>query len=176
MDLSQKCCDKCSQQRDENQKLNILNQQKQEENLKLLFDISLAKAECEKEKQLRLQLDKQLADSQSLTEQVIHRSFSSNFVFCSNRNFQFENLLKKTKKNESELVDTKTHYENLFTEQVNNVKKLVKERELLHLYIERLESENASLVTITNDHETSKLLTYASQSPTTLEVKFLVFQ
>ena len=64
----------------------------------------------------------------------------------------------------------KVHYENLFAEQVNNIKKLVKERELLHLYIQRLEMENAKLVTINNDNETSKLLTYSSQSPTTLEV------
>jgi len=65
----------------------------------------------------------------------------------------------------------KTHYENLFGEQVNNIKKLVKEREILHLYIQRLEMENASLVTITNDNETVKLLTHSSQSPTTLEVE-----
>jgi hypothetical protein len=31
--------------------------------------------------------------------------------------------------------------------------------------------ENASLVTITNDNETVKLLTHSSQSPTTLEVE-----
>ena len=53
---------------------------------------------------------------------------------------------------------------------MNNVKKLVKERELLHLYIQRLEMENASLVNISNDNEASKLLTYSSQSPNTLEV------
>ena len=67
----------------------------------------------------------------------------------------------------------KSHYENLFAEQVNNIKKLVKERELLHLYIQRLEMENANLVTINNDHETSKLLTYSSQSPSNLEVRRL---
>lgn len=80
------------------------------------------------------------------------------------------NLKKKAEKNETDLADTKSHYENLFTEQVNNVKKLVKERELLHLYIQRLESENASLMTINSDNETSKLLTYASQCPNTTEV------
>jgi hypothetical protein len=64
----------------------------------------------------------------------------------------------------------KSHYDNLFAEQVNNIKKLVKERELLHLYVQRLEMENASLVTITNDNETVKLLNHTSQSPTTLEV------
>jgi len=65
----------------------------------------------------------------------------------------------------------KSHYDNLFGEQVNNIKKLVKEREILHLYIQRLEMENASLVNITNDNETVKLLNHTSQSPTTLEVK-----
>jgi len=65
----------------------------------------------------------------------------------------------------------KSHYDNLFAEQVNNIKKLVKERELLHLYIQRLEMENASLVTMTNGNETTKLLTCSSQSPTSLEVK-----
>ncbi len=65
----------------------------------------------------------------------------------------------------------KSHYENLFGEQVNNIKKLVKEREILHLYIQRLEMENASLVNISNDNETAKLLSHTSQSPNTLEVK-----
>ena len=65
----------------------------------------------------------------------------------------------------------KSHYENLFAEQVNNVKKLVKERELLHLYIHRLETENAQLVNISNDNETVKVLTYSSQAPNTSEVK-----
>lgn len=65
----------------------------------------------------------------------------------------------------------KSHYDNLFAEQVNNVKKLVKERELLHLYVQRLEAENASLVTITNDNDTAKLLTYSAHTPGTLEVE-----
>jgi hypothetical protein len=77
----------------------------------------------------------------------------------------------KAEKNDTDLRDVKSHYENLYAEQVNNIKKLVKERELLHLYIKRLEMENASLATITNDNETAKLLTYASHSPSTLEVK-----
>lgn len=68
----------------------------------------------------------------------------------------------------------KSHYDNLFAEQVNNIKKLVKERELLHLYIQRLEAENTSLAAITNDNETAKLLTYSSQAPTTFEVKFYI--
>lgn len=80
-------------------------------------------------------------------------------------------MTKKTEKNDADFRDMKLHYENLFSEQVNNIKKLVKEREILHLYVQRLEMENASLVTITNDNETVKLLTHTSQSPTTLEVK-----
>lgn len=76
MDLSQKCCDKCSQQRDENQKLNLINRQKQEENLKLLFDLSLAKAECEKEKLIRIQLDQEMNESQTINEQVLFCSLT----------------------------------------------------------------------------------------------------
>jgi hypothetical protein len=70
MDLSQKFCDKCSQQRDENNKLRLLNTQKQDENVKLLFDLSLAKAEYDKEQQIRIQLEKQLADTNSIIDQV----------------------------------------------------------------------------------------------------------
>lgn len=53
---------------------------------------------------------------------------------------------------------------------MNNVKKLVKEREMLHLYVQRLETENAALAAVSNDDDTVKLLTHSSQSPTTLEV------
>ncbi|CAF3416150.1 unnamed protein product [Rotaria socialis] len=150
MDLSQKCCDKCSQQREENNKLRLLNIQKQEENVQLLFDLSLAKAENEKEQQIRSQIEKQLSDANIITDQLT-------------------NLTQKTEKNDSDLQDMKSHYENLFAEQVNNIKKLVKERELLHLYIQRLEIENSSLVKITNDDDTVKLLNYSSQSPSTYE-------
>ncbi|CAF1049406.1 unnamed protein product [Rotaria sordida] len=150
MDLSQKFCDKCSQQREENNKLRILNTQKQDENVKLLFDLSLAKAEYEKEHQIRLQVEKQLTETNTIFDQL-------------------PTLTKKIEKNDTDLRDMKLHYDNLFAEQVNNIKKLVKERELLHLYIQRLEVENASLVTVTNDDETVKLLTYSSQSPTTFE-------
>ncbi|CAF4426985.1 unnamed protein product, partial [Adineta steineri] len=100
---------------------------------------------------IRIQLEKQLSDTNTIIEQLT-------------------NLKTKTEKNETDFRDMKSHYDNLFAEQVNNIKKLVKERELLHLYIQRLEMENASLVTITNDNETAKLLTYSSQSPTTHEV------
>ena len=79
MDLSQKFCDKCSQQREENNKLRLLNTQKQDENVKLLFDLSLAKAEYEKEQQIRIQIEKQLADTNTILDQV---------------NKNFENLIK----------------------------------------------------------------------------------
>ena len=78
--------------------------------------------------------------------------------------------MQKVEKTEAGYRDMKLHYENLFAEQVNHVKKLVKERELLQLYTQRLEAENSSLVTISSDHETTRLLTYASQTPATLEV------
>ena len=151
MDLSQKFCDKCSEQQDENNKLRLINTQKQEENVKLLFDLSLAKAEYEKEQQIRIQIEKQLTETNTILNQLT-------------------SLNEKTDQNERDFRDMKSHYENLFGEQVNNIKKLVKEREILHLYIQRLEMENASLVTITNDNETVKLLTHTNQSPTTLEV------
>jgi chromosome segregation ATPase len=150
MDISQKFCDKCSQQRDENNKLRLLNTQKQDENVKLLFDLSLAKAEYEKEQQIRLQIEKQLTNTNTILDQL-------------------SNLTKKTEKTDTDFRDMKSHYENLFGEQVNNIKKLVKEREILHLYIQRLEMENASLATITNENETVKLLNHSSQSPSTLE-------
>ena len=70
MDLSQKFCDKCSQQQDENNKLRLLNNQKQDENVKLLFDLSLAKAEYDKEHQIRIQIEKQLSDTNTIIEQV----------------------------------------------------------------------------------------------------------
>jgi membrane-bound inhibitor of C-type lysozyme len=78
--------------------------------------------------------------------------------------------MKKAEKNDTDLREMKIQYESVLTEQTNHIKKLVKERELLHLYVQRLEMENASLVTITNDNETVKLLNHTSQSPTTLEV------
>lgn len=70
MDLSQQFCDKCSQQRDENNKLHLINTQKQDENVKLLFDLSLAKAEFEKEQQIRIQIEQQLADTNTILDQV----------------------------------------------------------------------------------------------------------
>ena len=69
----------------------------------------------------------------------------------------------------------KSHYENLFSEQINNIKKLVKEREILHLYIQRLERENASLSSRTFNDEAVQFLTYSSQTPTSYEVKSFEF-
>jgi hypothetical protein len=79
MDLSQKFCDKCSQQRDENTKLRLLNTQKLDENVKLLFDLSLAKAEYEKEQQIRIQIEKQLADTNQILDQVNNKEDHSEF-------------------------------------------------------------------------------------------------
>lgn len=70
MELSEKFCDKCTQQREENNKLHLINSRKQDENVKLLFDLSLAKAEYDKEQQLRLQIEKQLTDTNAVLEQV----------------------------------------------------------------------------------------------------------
>jgi hypothetical protein len=78
--------------------------------------------------------------------------------------------MKKAEKNDIDLREMNLQYESLFLEQVNHITKLVKERELLHLYIQRLEKENASLASITKDDETIRLLTYASQLPLTYEV------
>jgi hypothetical protein len=78
--------------------------------------------------------------------------------------------MKKAEKNDMDLRDMKLQYENIVIEQVNQIKKLVKERELLHVYIQRLESENAVLSSRTNEDETVRLLTYSSQSPTSYEV------
>ena len=38
--------------------------------MKLLFDLSLAKAELEKERQLRVQIEQQLTETNLITEQV----------------------------------------------------------------------------------------------------------
>jgi len=78
--------------------------------------------------------------------------------------------MRKAEKNDIDFREIKLQYENLFIEQVDHIKKLVKERELLHLYIQRLETENVSLASRTNEDETIKLLTYSSQKPTTYEV------
>lgn len=78
--------------------------------------------------------------------------------------------MKKAEKNDVDFREIKLQYETFFTEQINQIKKFVKERELLHLYIRRLETENAALASRTNEDETVKLLTYSSESPTSYEV------
>jgi hypothetical protein len=78
--------------------------------------------------------------------------------------------MRKAEKNDIDFREIKLQYENAFTEQVDHIKKLVKERELLHLYIQRLEAENVLLAGRTNDDETIRLLTYSSQKPTSYEV------
>lgn len=78
--------------------------------------------------------------------------------------------MKKAEKNDVDFGEMKRQYESLYLEQTNEMKKLIKERELLHLYIQRLERENALLSSRTNQDETIQLLTHASQTPHSLEV------
>jgi len=83
--------------------------------------------------------------------------------------------MKKAEKNDVDFREIKSQYENMFIEQVNQMKKLVKERELLHLYIQRLEQENTSLSSRTYNDETVQFLTYSSQTPTSYEVNSFEF-
>ena len=78
--------------------------------------------------------------------------------------------MKKAEKNDADFREMKLQYESIFAEQVNQIKKLIKERELLHLYIERLERENASISSRTFSDETVQFLTYSSQTPQSYEV------
>jgi hypothetical protein len=93
--------------------------------------------------------------------------------------------MKKAEKNDVDFNQIKFQYESSFIEQVNQIKNLVKERELLHLYIQRLERENSLLSSRTTNDQTMQLLTYSSQTPTSFEVdqqgkipkkKFLLFR
>ncbi len=83
--------------------------------------------------------------------------------------------MKKAEKNDVDFREIKSQYENMFIEQVNQMKKLVKERELLHLYIQRLEQENTLLSSRTYNDETVQFLTYSSQTPTSYEVDSFEF-
>jgi hypothetical protein len=83
--------------------------------------------------------------------------------------------MKKAEKNDVDFREIKSQYENMFIEQVNQMKKLVKERELLHLYIHRLEQENTLLSSRTYNDETVQFLTYSSQTPTSYEVNSFEF-
>ena len=79
--------------------------------------------------------------------------------------------MKKAEKNDIDFREIKLQYESVFIEQVNQIKKLVKEREISHLYIQRLQAENVLLASRTTEDETVKLLTQSSQSPQSYEVK-----
>jgi len=70
MDLSEKFTAQYSAQIEENNKLRLINTQKHEENMKLMFDLSLLKAEYEKEKQMRDQFEKQFNEKNKLIEMV----------------------------------------------------------------------------------------------------------
>jgi hypothetical protein len=80
--------------------------------------------------------------------------------------------MRKAEKNDADFREMKLQYENMFIEQVNQIKKLIKERELLHLYIERLERENASISSRTFTDETVQFLTYFAQTPQSYEVNY----
>jgi hypothetical protein len=70
MDFFEKFTAKYSEHTEENNKLRLLNTQKQEENVKLLFDLSLIKAEYEKEQQMRHQFEQQFNEANNVIEQV----------------------------------------------------------------------------------------------------------
>ncbi|CAF1608880.1 unnamed protein product [Rotaria magnacalcarata] len=173
MDFSEKFTAKYSEQVEENNKLRLLNNQKQDENVKLLVDLSLSKAEFEKERQVRGEYEKQYNEANQVIEQDRSKRLQKLRNYASladdEGDILLSSLLRKAEKNDMDFSEIKLKYENVFTEQVNHLKKLSKERELLHLYIQRLELENASLAAITNDDETIKLLTYASQSSASYE-------
>jgi hypothetical protein len=70
MEFSEKFTAKCSEQTEENNKLRLLNTQKQDENMKLVFDLSVTKAEYEKEHKMRAQFEQQFNDANDVIEQV----------------------------------------------------------------------------------------------------------
>ncbi|CAF2660495.1 unnamed protein product [Rotaria sp. Silwood2] len=173
MDFAEKFTAKYAEQAEENNKLRLLNSQKQDENVKLLVDLSLSKAEHEKEHQLRNQFEKQFIEANQVIEQDHSKRLQKLRNYASladdEGDILLSSLIKKAEKNDIDFREMKLNYETVFTEQANHIKKLIKERELLHLYNQRLEVENASLAARTNDDETIRLLTYASQSPTSYE-------
>ncbi|CAF1525948.1 unnamed protein product [Adineta steineri] len=173
MEFSEKFTDKYSQQTDENNQLRLLNHQKQDENIKLLFDISLIKAEYEQEQQKRHQVEHQFDEVNKGIEQDRSKRLQKlrNYATLADDegDILLSSLMKKAEKNDTDFREIKVHYENLFMEQVNQTKKLIKERELLQLHIQRLEQENILLASRTNNDETIKLLTYSSQTPTSYD-------
>jgi len=70
MEFSEKFTSKYSEQIEENNKLRLLNNQKQEENMKLVFAVSLTKAEYEREQQMRNQFENQYNEANKVIEQV----------------------------------------------------------------------------------------------------------
>jgi hypothetical protein len=70
MDFSEKFATKYSEQLEENNKLRLFNTEKQEENVKLLFELTLLKGEHEKETQMRNQYEKQFNEANKLIEMV----------------------------------------------------------------------------------------------------------
>lgn len=78
--------------------------------------------------------------------------------------------MKKAEKNDADFSELKNQFENRFNEQTKLIKQLIKERELLHLHIKRLEKENGQLAAVTKENETIRLLTLAAQIPTDLDV------
>lgn len=79
--------------------------------------------------------------------------------------------MKKAEKNDLDFNELKHQYESVYLEQMNQIKTLIKERELLHFYIQRLERENTLLSSRTNQDQTIQLLTHASQTPHSLDVR-----
>ncbi|UJR08807.1 hypothetical protein I4U23_013062 [Adineta vaga] len=173
MDFSEKFADKYSEQNEETTKLRFLNNRKQDENVKLLFDMSVVKAEYEKEQQMRTQYEQQLSEANKAMEQDRSKRLQKLRNYASladdEGDILLSSLMKKAEKNDIDFCEMRTQYENVFIEQVNQIKKLVKEREISHLYIERLKSENLLLASRTNDDETVQLLTQSSQSPKSYE-------
>lgn len=71
MDFSEKFTAKYAQQAEENNKLRLINSQKHDENVKLVVDLSLTRAEYEREQKFRNQFEKQLIEANQVIEQVL---------------------------------------------------------------------------------------------------------
>lgn len=78
--------------------------------------------------------------------------------------------MKKAEKNDEDFGAMKRQYESAYLDQMNAMKKLLKERELLHVYIQRLIGENALLSSRSNQDQAIQLLTRSSQIPHSIEV------
>ena len=78
--------------------------------------------------------------------------------------------MKKADKNDVDFREMKRQFENDCLDLAKQIRKFIKERELLHLYIKRLEQENLLLAGRTNQDETVRLLTYSSQTPNSFQV------